>query len=195
VESDVDLIAKFDTPQDGIRSIIYKQNQRDAWIDWLTDKRPWKSMITLTFDDKKHLYDVSPDQAKGYFRMLVQKLNIGTFGDHYTRHCHHSYFSYLLGREMQTRGVVHFHWLSDNYMNFELIHRLWGHDHGFAWITTVVDRAGILDYVSKYVMKQGDANLDLYISRKRTEPIYKPDWWVKAETAFQLRGFTGESHR
>jgi hypothetical protein len=194
-DNDIDLIANFETPLDGIHSIVYKENQKAAWIDWVADKRAWKSMLTLTFDDKKHQYDVSTTDAKNYWRMLVRQLNVGVFGEHYTKHCHHSYFSYVIGLEYQKRGVVHFHVLVDNYVNYELIHRLWGNAHGFVWISPVTDRAVVVEYVCKYIMKQGDANLDIYVSKKRTVPIYKPDWWIKAETAFEQRGFTGDSQR
>jgi hypothetical protein len=194
VESDVDLIAGYETPAYGIHSLAYKQIQKDAWVEWIINK-PWKAMITLTYNDDKHQFDITSRAANNDFRRLVQKLNIGVFGDHYTKHCHHSYFGYVLGLEYQKRSVIHYHCLVDNFVNFELIHRYWGNLHGFVWTSIVDDPDKVVDYVSKYITKSGNGNLDPYFSKKNTVPKYKPDWWIKAETAFEQRGFTGESHR
>jgi len=139
-------------------------------------------MITLTFDDKKHRYAISQENAKNYWRDLVRKLNIGVFGDHYTRHCHHSYFGYALGMEYQTRDVIHYHALVDNYVCFDLIHRYWGNCHGFALTRIVDDRKGVLEYVSKYILKVG-GYLELYKPLKKTVPMFKPLWWQEAESS------------
>jgi hypothetical protein len=182
IENDVDLLTKFDTPLDGVSSILYKDIQKSAYVDWIVNLRPWKSMVTFTFDDKKHLYDVSAEQAKKYFYDFVRVLNIGVFGKKYVRHCHHSYFGYCLGLEYQKRGVAHLHALVDNYFNYELSHTWWGKYHGFLWITPATDKKKAVDYVCKYVLKSGNGNLEIYIPQKKTVPMYKPDWWIKAES-------------
>lgn len=181
LDSDVDLISKFQTPQEGMRSIPYRLIEREAWVNWLTDFLPWMSMITLTFDDNKHQYAVSQENAKNYFRDLVRKLNVGVFGDHYTKKCHHSYFGYALGLEWQKRDVPHYHFLVDNYVCFDFIHRYWGNVHGFAHTAIVDNREGVVEYVSKYILKAG-GYLELYKPKKQTVPMFKPLWWQEAES-------------
>lgn len=181
MEADVELVNRFDDLHEGMRSIGYREIQKEAWVKWLVDLRPWMAMITLTYGDKKCLYPISADCANKDYRDLVRKMNVGVFGPHYTKKCHHSYFGYALGTEYQKRDVIHFHFLVDNYVCFDLIHRYWGNKHGFAWTDIVDDRSKVVDYVTKYLLKAG-GNIEIYIPHKKTVPMFKPVWWQEAES-------------
>jgi hypothetical protein len=179
--SDIDAVNSFKNPQDGIRSFNYRKSEQEDWVKWLSTIN-WKSLLTLTYDDKKHSFEVLPEHAEKHWRDLVRVLNIGVFGPQYAKKCHHSYFGYLKAMEWQKRGVIHMHVLIDNYVNYELILRHWSSQHGFAQISSVGDSFTALEYMTKYVMKGGSEYLNLYQSKKKTIPMFKPEWWQKAES-------------
>lgn len=154
-----------------------KKRQHADYIDWLDSITVWSSMITLTFKEP-----VTAESAKRWFSSLIRVLNEDVFGDHYTkiRGVGHSYFSYICGMEYQIREVVHFHVLVDRPVNYQLIHKWWGLKCGFAFIKPVVADTigGAVRYVTKYVCKGGDENIDVWINLARRDPRCLPNWWV-----------------
>jgi hypothetical protein len=148
---------------------------RDAWVEWASTFANWKTFITLTFKDEKY-----PDVALSLFRWWVRVNNEYVFGKHYNKKVGHSYFSYLVGTERQTREVLHFHVLIDKPINYSLTHQAWGNRCGFAWIDGNLDDKGkVVEYVTKYVAKGGE--LDLYKAKKDYYPNPVPSWWKENE--------------
>lgn len=161
-------------PAEGWRGRGARQVLTDAWADWASGLCDWKSFITLTFERERF-----PDVARSLFRWWVRVNNSYVFGKRYTRKVGHSYFSYLCGMEFQKREVVHFHVLVDKPINYSLTHNAWGDRCGFAWIDGKLnDKASVLDYVCKYVMKGGE--IDIYQAKKSFTPDPTPAWWREA---------------
>jgi len=132
----------------------------------------WKNFWTLTFENEK-----TTDVTKSLFLWMVKELNKNLFGKNYTNRVGHSYFQYVAGIEKQTRDVYHLHVLTDQPVNYDRIHTLWGDRCGFAWIDgNLRDTGKVVNYVCKYICKGG--NLEIY---KRPKPFYppkvKPIWW------------------
>lgn len=152
-----------------LRSV--KNNLVDAEQIWYSKLKNWKVFTTLTFRDLR-----SPDVAEKYFTRLIQVLNKNAFGKNYRKKVKHSYFSYIRGIEFQRRNVVHFHFLADAPINFDLVHRWWGNAAGFAWIDKVEDQKKALKYVCKYITKGG--RVDRWMRNKVAwPPEEKPLWW------------------
>lgn len=161
-------------PAEGWRGRGARQVLTDAWAEWASGLCDWKSFITLTFERERF-----PDVARSLFRWWVRVNNSYVFGKRYTRKVGHSYFSYLCGMEFQKREVVHFHVLVDKPINYSLTHNAWGDRCGFAWIDgKLKDKASVLDYVCKYVMKGGE--IDIYQAKKSFTPDPTPTWWRDA---------------
>lgn len=147
----------------------------DAWSNWIADQRAWSAFISLTFKD-----EISQDAALGAWGRLLRVINRGVVGKNYTRIVKHSYFSYCLGLERQTRGVLHIHGIVDRPIDFGLLHRYWNAAAGWAWIGKVSDRQGVVEYLTKYIVKGGE--IMPYLA---APPVYKmrsgrdhPAWWI-----------------
>lgn len=140
--------------------------------DWIMLQADWRSMITLTYRD---IYR-SPEVGDKDVRRLIMDLNKDIYGPRYTRLVHHSYFSYLLATEYQSRGTLHFHMLVDRPVNFELIHKIWNYRHGFAQTSILKDKYSSIIYSLKYCLKRDDWRI--YIQSKQF-PVDKNkyDWW------------------
>jgi hypothetical protein len=86
--------------------------------------------------------------------------------------------------EYQKRDVVHFHFLADRPLNFELIHAWWNCAAGFAWIEKVKNQEAAALYAAKYLLKS-DSGLQIFENVKQRTPMIKgpegcfhPYWWV-----------------
>jgi hypothetical protein len=86
--------------------------------------------------------------------------------------------------EYQKRDVVHFHFLADRPLNFELIHAWWNCAAGFAWIEKVKNPDAAALYAAKYLLKS-DSGLQIFENVKQRTPMIKgpegcfnPYWWV-----------------
>ena len=106
----------------------------------------------------------------------MQHLNRDLYGNHYTRIIGHSYFSYALAFEYQTRGAIHMHALVNGITNWELANEIWRHMAGIIKIKPVDDGLKAAKYLCKYVTKGGD--IDLYIAGKYKPPAFKPMWFL-----------------
>jgi len=147
----------------------------DAWVDWIADQRAWSSFISLTFKN-----EVSQVGALGTWGRLLRTLNKEVVGKNYTRIVHHSYFSYCLGLERQTRGVLHIHGIVDRPVDFGLIHSYWNAAAGWAWIDPINDRQGAAEYLTKYVMKGGEIMPYLAAAPPyQLKPGKVFTWWIE----------------
>jgi hypothetical protein len=165
-----DLLDNSESPLDVWNSRLGRITRQAAMRDWLAGVKLWKLFLTLTFKNP-----IAPDPAFQIWRRLVRILNDRSFGSHYTRLVHHSYFSYVLGIEFQRRDVVHFHALVDKPLNFDLVHRWWNRAAGFVWIDQIEHREKAIYYVTKYVTKGGE--LKIYAARTERAPKPLPLWW------------------
>lgn len=138
---------------------------------WVAGLANWTTFVTLTFKENRF-----PDVAWALYRWFVSTNNVHAFGRHYTRKVGHSYFSYAVGMEYQTRDVVHFHLLVDKPLDFNYVHATWGDRCGYAWIDTdLKDKDRVISYVCKYVLKGGQ--VDVYKAMKDYAPANLPTWW------------------
>jgi hypothetical protein len=160
-----------------------KQNQFDTasfhgeWADFVAGLAKWPSFWTLTFDEADRTHAVSKDECKFLWRRLVQSLNHDLLGNHYTRIVGHSYFSYALAYEYQSRGAIHMHALVDGITNWEYANRLWRRMAGIIKIEPVDDGLKAAKYLCKYVTKGGD--IDLYVAKEFKPPSFKPLWFLE----------------
>jgi hypothetical protein len=160
--------------------VVDREQLRTATAEWIADLRPWRTFNTLTFREPRRA-----DVAVSYWRRLVQVLNRDAFGDHYVRKVGHCYFSHVRATEYQQREALHFHFLADRPLNFDLVHSWWGAAAGFAWLEVIHDRAACVGYISKYILKSSDLlALDIFENEKQRTPLitgpegsFYPYWW------------------
>lgn len=141
-----------------------------AYVDWLTYAKEWTTFLTLTFRNETY-----PDIAFNRWRSLVRTLNTDLLGHRYVRKVKHSYFSYVLSREYQVRGVIHFHVLIDRPVDYALIHRTWSYMAGYAHASKVKTPSSVIAYALKYAVKSGD--VEVYLTDKEYQPKQYPTWW------------------
>lgn len=151
---------------------IAKGLLRQGWIDYVAGFAEWKHMITLTF-----AFPISEIKALAIWSALVKKLGKRYLGKNYSRRYGHSYFSYCIGLEYQDRGVVHFHVLVDQWVDYSYIHKLWNKWAGWAWIDQVKSHQGVVVYITKYVLKSGV--VDVYRPNKKF--ISPEKIWIEKE--------------
>jgi hypothetical protein len=148
---------------------------QDEWINWVSKQRIWKHFVSMTYRE-----EITQEAALAMWYRFIRLLNRRVFGDHYTRIVHHSYFSYVLGIERQTRGVLHFHVLIDRPIDYAFIHKVWNDWAGFSWIEQIKPESNrdAIFYVSKYVVKGGEL-LPYFTDRQTTlmVPPARPLWW------------------
>jgi hypothetical protein len=94
-------------------------------------------------------------QAVGMFKRWIEFINILVEGERYKQHWKHSYFGYMLTQESQTRGVVHFHVIIDNYFPWAQASKWWWEKCGSINITKIEDLGSSLAYCLKYCLKTG----------------------------------------
>jgi len=172
IELSKSLNADFQHTYQAWRSLNTKITVTEAWKNWISNWETWHSFVTLTFREEK-----SPDVAWALFKWLIQMLNSRLFGDHYTKIVGHSYFSYVVGIETQKRGVLHYHMLTSRPVDYGLIHAAWGERCGFAWTYRNKSQFGASDYISKYVVKDGE--VEFYRTTNKRLPLSIPGWWYK----------------
>lgn len=177
---------------------IIKVELCDAWLNWMVDIRLWSSFLTLTYgDNNAGIYEgkppyVSVDRALKDWRWLIHSINKEVFGANCHRKVGHSYFSYLLGIERQGRDVVHFHALTDRPIPYTRVHDLWNMNCGFAYIKEVEDRSRAVEYVTKYVLKDGEVMPFLQTpERLKYRPAKNdgdlPYWWHELRDGEECR--------
>jgi hypothetical protein len=158
----------------------------EDWLSWLlsVDFRP-AMFLTLTYDNR--FSEMPAEWVRSTWKWLVHRLNLDVGGDGYKRKFKHSYFSYVMALEYQSRGALHIHALIENpgeAIRYMRVQELWspkfGGRFGFAWLSHVPDfkrrglealKAGSVDaaerYVLKYVLKDGSPMV--WIKKKRID--------------------------
>ena len=149
---------------------IYKKILADENYNFIYNLADWKNFITLTFRDYKF-----PDVALSNFRYLIRILNEDLLGKNYRKKVGWSYFTYCLGIEYQKRDVIHFHWMADEPLNFQLIHRWWNTYSGFAWTSKKRSQEDVCNYMVKYNLKGGQ--VDVFRKEKNLDMPLLPDWY------------------
>ena len=171
-----DLVNGYENPNIGWNSYQVRDLIRTETEKWVYNLADWKSFLSLTFREEK-----TPDVANSLFQWFIRETNKHAFGKHYTRRVGHSYFSYVLGLEYQTRDVVHFHALIDKPIDFSFVHKTWGERCGFAWIDgNLKSKVATVNYVCKYCVKGGQ--IDTFVNKKNQVPDVLPDWWKDKKT-------------
>lgn len=152
---------------------------KKASAEWIASLHDWTTFNTLTFREPRE-----PDVAWYYYRRLLQVLNIDAFGKHYIRKVGHCYYPYVVAMEYQKREVVHFHFLCDRPLHFDLIHGWWGAAAGFAYLEKIDKFMSTMDYMTKYETKS-DSGFLVYENLVDKTPLIKgpvncvrPWWWV-----------------
>lgn len=176
-----DIVNRYENPSAGWNSYQVRDLLRAQTENWVIGLANWKSFLSLTFRDEK-----TPDVAMSLFNWFIRENNKHAFGKHYTRKVGHSYFSYVLGLEYQTRDVVHFHALIDKPIDFSFVHKTWGERCGFAWIDgNIKSKAAAVQYVCKYCVKGGQ--IEAFVNKKNVIPDPLPAWWIDDNTVMSNR--------
>lgn len=143
---------------------------RDVWVTWILENIKPVSMVTLTYEDEVH-----PQQAKQNLMALIHVLNKSMLGENYRDKVKHSYFSYVFVKEYQRRGVLHWHGIVDNWVDYTLIHNWWPAECGWAWISPVThpsnwksrgDPIKAVRYLAKYLVKS-TSEVEVWFAEKK----------------------------
>jgi len=136
-------------------STVAEQELFLEWVSFVNNLSEWVVFVTLTYKDECPY----PDKAWMNYYALIADLNRRMFGKNYTRKVGHSYFSYAVAMEYQKRDVPHFHFLADQYIDFNYIHTAWGMKHGFAYIEKIKNSRNVCHYLAKYLLKGGEVSV------------------------------------
>lgn len=168
-------------PSELMETKAARKEQRDTWSEWLLTFQ-WMQFITLTFKNETY-----PDVARQKFMSLVRVLNANLYGKHYTKKVGHSYFSYAVVSENQIRDVIHFHVLVDRPINYDLLHRHWNREAGFAQIQQIREFGPAVKYLTKYVAKGGE--IEPFRAKETYTPAQLPFWWNESRL-FEIQSLT-----
>lgn len=146
---------------------------RESWSGWIS-AQPWDLFVTLTSERQTH-----PEALLKRFRYLMHRTSDHVYGKHWDRRgtgC-----QWLVGLERTKRGWPHSHAVV-RFPNFDLggdqgkavfplsyWHKVYS-DGGFARLDLPRSETAVVNYVSKYVTKDGD----LHWSRNCTFPSPPP---------------------
>lgn len=164
-----ELLLRFDDIGEAWEDRNVKKLLAKLNAEWIT-MRNWIVFLTLTFENET-AYDV----ALKKFYWLVKELNKNAFGNNYTSIVRHSYFSYVLGIEYQSRGVIHLHALIDKPVYFQLVHDFWESLAGYAWADEIENFYSAVNYVTKYISKGG--HIITHFTDEDFIPLFPPKWW------------------
>jgi len=133
----------------------FRQDLKLAWVEFL-EKWTWDWFCTFTFRDLIH-----PEKADKLFRVWICKINRTLYGSRWYKHG--KGIQWVRALEMQRRGVLHYHALIGG-VGVQDLRRLtfmdeWDELAGFARITPVESANGVIGYVCKYVLKDGEIDL------------------------------------
>ena len=147
---------------------------RDGYAAMLS-RRPWHWFVTLTFrpDHERNSGGVHPEKADKAFRVLLSKINRECYGVRWYKRPDGG-LMWARGQEFHKDGRIHFHALAaapDADLN-SLTRRMrwvdwWWGEFGIARIERPESQQDVCDYVSKYVVKDGEVdfspNFDRYV--------------------------------
>jgi len=184
-------IAKLQRPPSAderrLKQINEKRERRKVWIYKviLNNDIEWDWFATLTFRDSKSTYS-----AKRYFNRWLRKLNRRIFGG--KAKYQDVSIPWVLAEERQDRGAIHYHVLlgfTDSLMRNEWGKKWWELTGGYGKI----DRTrlkGAVYYVTKYIMKDGDLDVDIRTQSGQRLTLDDPAIATQAE-AGRVEALTG----
>jgi hypothetical protein len=119
---------------------------KKGWIEFL-DRYKWTWFITLTFGRP-----LNENKADKMARVFMNKFNIAIYGRH------HKGLFYVMAREYQLRGVIHFHILAGGPGSGKFdpywLKEWWYSKFGIARIERIRNKEHSIAYLLKYVLKQ-----------------------------------------
>jgi len=131
--------------------LVSRQYLADSMVEWIYGLSDWRHMVTLTYR-----WEIGYYKALAMFRALLNRLGKAEVGKKFSRAFGESYFGYVMGIEYQARGVIHFHMIVDNWIDYKLVHELWNAWAGFAWVEPVRSKESVCKYIAKYLIKNND---------------------------------------
>jgi len=133
---------------------VDRQALRDAWIA-LLGRWEWEWFCTFTFRDMVH-----PEAADKRFRVLISQANRVLYGHRW--HKKGQGLRWCRALEYQKRDVIHYHALIAGVQDLRRLTWMdrWHELAGYARIEPIESSAAVSRYVSKYVVKGGEIDLD-----------------------------------
>jgi hypothetical protein len=131
---------------------------REAWAEWLGN-RPWDLFLTLTSARKTH-----PEALHKRFRYCTHEIADFLWGKHWERRGHHG-VEYVFGLERHKSGWPHGHAVvrlpgidlaNPNLFNLAYWQKFITDTGGFCMLERPRGQADVLQYTTKYVLKEGD---------------------------------------
>lgn len=139
--------------------MILPQSVRGAWGDWISGQ-DWDLFVTLTSENQTH-----PEAMQKRFRYLMRKASDHCYGKHWDRRG--TGVQWLSGLERTKQGWPHAHGLA-RFPGFDLrtpegkaifdlgYWQKFFSDGGFAWLEIPRSQQAVIQYVTKYVVKDGE---------------------------------------
>ena len=161
--------------------------RRSAWEGFINrDTIPWDWFATLTFKDFKSQYS-----AQRHFARWTRLINRKQFGSR-SKYEDIS-IPWVAGYEKQSRGAIHIHALIGNVDQLMRNHWAkvwWENTGGYASILPAQIK-GATHYLSKYILKDGDIDIELRNNTGQRLTLDDPEGYPKAEKGSQevLPGF------
>jgi len=125
-----------------------------------------RRFITLTYAENIR------DRDKAYqdFKIFLRKIR--------RRYKDVTEFKYICVAEKQKRGAIHFHLITNIYIDQQELEKLW--KHGFVWIRYIRDYKRIIWYIRKYITKEAmEKSKKAYsCSRNIERPKIKRDIYI-----------------
>lgn len=141
-------------------AVVVPQTLRGSWCDWISAQR-WDLFVTLTSEKQTH-----PEAMGKRFRYCARKVSEHVYGK--ARRPSDPQVQWLVGLERTKRGWPHAHALvrfplvdirgpeGRNVFDLGYWSKWMTETGGFAWLELPRSSEAVCNYVSKYVVKDGD---------------------------------------
>jgi hypothetical protein len=154
-----------------------KLTRRQAWEGFINQhSTPWDWFATLTFKDFKSIYS-----AQRHFIRWTRLINREIFRGRAKRDG--ASISWVAGYEKQERGALHIHALlanTDHLMRNHWAKVWWQHTGGYADVCQARIQ-GATHYLTKYILKDGEIDIDLYDEAGQRLTLDDPAGYTEAE--------------
>jgi len=147
-----------------LASLPKKQTLQDAWVEFIEGFEPYHWYVTLTFKNA-----VTNTRANKQFHRYMRRINEALFGKRFREKG--LGLPYVNARERQLRGNPHFHtliggdvWRLRRLSYMDLWEKGEGRKfnaNGFARIWPYDKEQGAKVYVSKYILKGGEIDINI----------------------------------
>jgi len=143
--------------------LALKSSLRGAWGDWI-GRQPWDLFVTLTSEDRTH-----PEAMLKRFRYCMAKASDHVYGRNWDRRG--DGLQWVVGIERHLSGNPHCHAVvrfpmvdirgADGRAIFDLGYwqQRFTDTGGFAWLELPRSEQAVVNYVTKYIVKDGDLEL------------------------------------